>query len=44
LGIGESLVKITAEPTARTAVHGQFAVHAVFKAITTAAEFSGEPS
>jgi hypothetical protein len=44
LGIGESLVKITAEPAARTAVHGQFAVHTTLRAITTAAAFNGEPS
>ena len=44
LGIGESPVKTTVEPTARTAVHGQLAVHAVFSAMATASAFSGEPS
>ena len=36
LGIGESPVKTTTEPTACTAVHGQFAVHDRFSDMTTA--------
>ena len=43
LGMGESAVKITEEPTARTAVHGQFAQEAL-NDCTTATEVSGEPS
>ena len=43
-GIGESLVKTTTEPTARTAVHGQFALHECSAPSPRQTTFSGEPS
>src|SRR5438477_10514022 len=43
-GIGESLLKTTDPPTARTAPHGQLLRHEAFKEPTTLTDVTGVPS